>query len=112
DLGYRRCEWKCNDLNEPSKRAALRLGFSHEGLFRQAAVVKGHNRNTAWFSILDSEWPSQREAMKQWLSADNFENDRLVNSSFESNCSKGDSYKKHGQQKQSLQQLKKALQAW
>ncbi len=97
DLGYRRCEWKCNDLNEPSKRAALRLGFSYEGLFRQVAVVKGHNRNTAWFSILDSEWPSQRKAMQQWLSADNFDSD---------------SFENHGQQKQSLQQLKKTLQAY
>ena len=89
-LGYRRCEWKCNDLNEPSKKAALRLGFSYEGLFRQVAVVKGHNRNTAWFSILDNEWPQQHEAMQKWLSADNFA--------------------KNGQQKQTLQQLKQTLQ--
>lgn len=85
-LGYRRCEWKCDDLNTPSKKAALRLGFSYEGLFRQAVVVKGRNRNTAWFSIIDNEWPSQKMAMQQWLKLDNFD--------------------KNGQQKQSLQQLK------
>jgi RimJ/RimL family protein N-acetyltransferase len=70
--GYRRYEWKCNDLNARSKRAALRLGFSHEGVFRQAAVVKGRNRDTAWFSILDSEWPVAAAAFDAWLSPDNF----------------------------------------
>lgn len=72
-LGYRRCEWKCNSLNEPSKQAALRLGFQHEGLFRQATVVKGRNRNTDWFSMLDSEWPQQHKAMQHWLSPANFD---------------------------------------
>ncbi|WP_163361631.1 GNAT family N-acetyltransferase, partial [Enterobacter hormaechei] len=56
-LGYRRYEWKCNSLNEPSRRAAQRLGFQFEGRFRQALVIKGHNRDTDWFSIIDSEWP-------------------------------------------------------
>jgi len=73
DWGYRRYEWKCNDLNDRSKRAALRLGFSYEGLFRQAAVVKGHNRDTAWFSILDSEWPVAAAAFEAWLAPDNFD---------------------------------------
>ncbi|MEC8642819.1 MAG: GNAT family protein [Pseudomonadota bacterium] len=73
DWGYRRYEWKCNNLNDRSKRAALRLGFSHEGLFRQAAVVKCHNRDTAWFSILDSEWPVAAAAFEAWLAPDNFD---------------------------------------
>jgi RimJ/RimL family protein N-acetyltransferase len=72
-LRFRRCEWKCNDLNEPSRKAALRLGFQFEGIFRQAMVIRGHNRNTAWFSILDEEWPQIQVAMQQWLSADNFD---------------------------------------
>jgi RimJ/RimL family protein N-acetyltransferase len=72
-LGYRRFEWKCNDLNLPSKRAAERFGFRFEGVFRQHLVVKGLNRDTAWFSILDSEWPQLRPAYERWLSADNFD---------------------------------------
>lgn len=74
-LGYRRYEWKCNSLNEPSRRAALRLGFQYEGRFRQALVIKGHNRDTDWFSIIDSEWPHIDKAMQQWLAADNFSAD-------------------------------------
>ena len=74
-LGYRRYEWKCNSLNEPSRRAALRLGFQYEGRFRQALVIKGHNRDTDWFSIIDSEWPQIDRAMQQWLAADNFSAD-------------------------------------
>ena len=70
-LGYRRYEWKCNSLNEPSRRAALRLGFQYEGRFRQALVIKGHNRDTDWFSIIDDEWPQIDNAMQQWLAADN-----------------------------------------
>jgi RimJ/RimL family protein N-acetyltransferase len=72
-LGYRRYEWKCNDLNAPSKRAALRLGFTFEGVFRQHMIVKGRNRDTAWFSMLDSEWPQRRAAFERWLSPDNFD---------------------------------------
>ncbi|EIC92099.1 acetyltransferase [Candidatus Aquiluna sp. IMCC13023] len=72
DLGYRRLEWKCNALNAPSIRAAARLGMSFEGVFRQAAIVKGHSRDTAWFSILDSEWPQVRSAIEAWLAEDNF----------------------------------------
>jgi RimJ/RimL family protein N-acetyltransferase len=72
-LGYRRYEWKCNSLNEPSKRAALRFGFKDEGLFRQHMVVKGQNRDTAWFSIIDSEWPARKAAFERWLSPDNFD---------------------------------------
>ena len=71
-LGYRRYEWKCNDLNAPSKRSALRFGFTYEGLFRQHMVAKGRNRDTAWFSIVDQEWPALRKAYEAWLSPDNF----------------------------------------
>jgi len=74
-LGYRRYEWKCDSLNGPSKRAAERLGFCFEGIHRQARVYKGRNRDTAWFSILDSEWPALRQALEAWLAADNFDAD-------------------------------------
>jgi RimJ/RimL family protein N-acetyltransferase len=73
ELGYRRYEWKCNALNAGSRKAALRLGFSFEGIFRQAAVVKGRNRDTAWFSILDSEWPQAKAAFQAWLAPENFD---------------------------------------
>ena len=73
DTGYRRYEWKCNALNKPSRRAGQRLGFSFEGVFRQAAIVKGRNRDTAWFAAIDSEWPALKEAFKAWLSASNFD---------------------------------------
>lgn len=72
-LGYRRYEWKCHDFNEPSKRAALRFGFTYEGTFRQHMIAKGRNRDTAWFSMLDTEWPQRRLAFTQWLSPDNFD---------------------------------------
>jgi RimJ/RimL family protein N-acetyltransferase len=72
EIGYRRYEWKCNSLNEPSRNAAARLGYRYEGLFRQAQVVKGRNRDTAWFSIIDSEWPALREAFERWLDPANF----------------------------------------
>jgi RimJ/RimL family protein N-acetyltransferase len=72
-LGYRRYEWKCNALNAPSRRAALRLGFTFEGVFRQHMIVKGRNRDTAWFSMLDSEWPQRRAAFERWLSPENFD---------------------------------------
>jgi len=72
DLGYRRYEWKCNALNEASRRAALRLGFTFEGIFRQHQIVKGRNRDTAWFSMLDSEWPRRKEALERWLDSENF----------------------------------------
>ncbi|MBN9433694.1 MAG: GNAT family N-acetyltransferase [Bosea sp.] len=75
DLGYRRYEWKCNALNAPSRRAALRLGFTYEGTFRQHMIVKGRNRDTAWFAMLDSEWPSIKAAFEAWLSPDNFAED-------------------------------------
>jgi RimJ/RimL family protein N-acetyltransferase len=75
DLGYRRFEWKCNDLNEPSKRAAIRFGFAFEGVFRQHMVVKGENRDTAWFSNLDREWPERRRAFEHWLDPANFDED-------------------------------------
>lgn len=73
ELGYRRYEWKCNDDNAPSKRAAERFGFRHEGTFRQHLVVKGKNRNTAWFSVLDQEWPALKQAYQAWLTPDNFD---------------------------------------
>ena len=72
-LGYRRFEWKCNNRNEPSKRAALRYGFKHEGLFRQHQIVKGQNRDTAWYSMLDREWPARKAAFTRWLAPDNFD---------------------------------------
>jgi RimJ/RimL family protein N-acetyltransferase len=72
ELGYRRYEWKCDSLNGPSRAAALRLGFQFEGLFRQAAVVKGRNRDTAWYSIVDGEWPALKRAYEAWLKPDNF----------------------------------------
>jgi RimJ/RimL family protein N-acetyltransferase len=72
-LGYRRYEWKCNALNRPSWQAALRLGFHYEGTFRQARVDKGHNRDTAWFSILDREWPLLLPCYQRWLADDNFD---------------------------------------
>ena len=73
DLGYRRFEWKCNDLNEPSKAAALRFGFSFEGVFRQHMWGKDANRDTAWFSIIDSEWPAFKREYERWLAPDNFD---------------------------------------
>lgn len=73
DLGYRRYEWKCDSLNRPSIRAALRLGFTFEGVFRQHMIVKGRNRDTAWFSMLDSEWPARKAAFEQWLAPENFD---------------------------------------
>lgn len=88
DLGYRRYEWKCDALNAPSRRAAERLGFTYEGLFRQAIVYKGRNRDTAWYSVLDGEWPQLEAAFKAWLDPGNFDAD--------------------GQQKQSLARLRAA----
>jgi len=73
ELGYRRYEWKCDSLNAPSRGAALRLGFRYEGLFRQATVYKGRNRDTCWFSILDSEWPALKAAFERWLDPGNFD---------------------------------------
>jgi RimJ/RimL family protein N-acetyltransferase len=73
DLGYRRYEWKCNSLNEASQRAAQRLGFSFEGVFRQHMIVKGRNRDTAWYAMLDYEWPARRKEFERWLAPDNFD---------------------------------------
>ncbi|MYD75867.1 MAG: GNAT family N-acetyltransferase [Gammaproteobacteria bacterium] len=73
ELGYRRYEWKCNALNRKSCQAALRLGFAYEGIFRQMLVVKGRNRDTAWYSILDREWPDIRQCFERWLEPDNFD---------------------------------------
>ncbi|MGD1091920.1 MAG: GNAT family protein [Bryobacteraceae bacterium] len=73
DLGYRRYEWKCNALNEPSRRAALRLGFTFEGVFRQHMIMKGQNRDTAWFSMLDREWPVRKAGFERWLDPSNFD---------------------------------------
>ena len=75
EVGYRRFEWKCNALNLGSRRAAQRFGFSYEGVFRQAAVVKGRNRDTAWFACIDSEWPALREAYRAWFDPSNFDAD-------------------------------------
>ncbi|RBI75752.1 GNAT family N-acetyltransferase [Roseovarius sp. TE539] len=73
EAGYRRFEWKCDALNTASRRAAQRLGLSYEGVFRQAAVVKGRNRDTAWFAAIDSEWPALDEAFRFWLAPSNFD---------------------------------------
>lgn len=73
--GYRRCEWKCDALNEPSRRAAQRLGFSYEGTFRQATVYKGRNRDTVWYAILDREWPALKAVHEAWLAPANFAGD-------------------------------------
>lgn len=73
DAGYRRFEWKCNALNSASRRAAQRLGLSYEGVFRQAAVIKDRNRDTAWFAAIDTEWPALKEAYEAWLAPTNFD---------------------------------------
>jgi RimJ/RimL family protein N-acetyltransferase len=73
ELGYRRYEWKCDNLNAASRRAAARLGFTFEGIFRQATTYRGRNRDTAWFSILDSEWAARKAALEEWLHPDNFD---------------------------------------
>lgn len=75
DLGYRRFEWKCNNRNEPSKAAALRFGFQFEGIFRQDRIVKGESRDTAWYSMIDGEWPEIRAEYERWLDEGNFEGD-------------------------------------
>jgi RimJ/RimL family protein N-acetyltransferase len=74
-LAYRRYEWKCNALNAPSMRAAERFGFTYEGIFRQHMIIKGRNRDTAWYSIIDSEWPAVRAAFETWLKPENFDAD-------------------------------------
>ena len=73
DLGYRRYEWKCDACNAPSRRAALRLGFTFEGIFRQHMIVKGRNRDTAWYSMLDREWGDRKQAFERWLDPANFD---------------------------------------
>ena len=73
DLGYRRYEWKCDALNAASRRAALRLGFSFEGIFRQAIVYKGRSRDTAWYSVVDREWPLLDAEFRRWLEPANFD---------------------------------------
>jgi RimJ/RimL family protein N-acetyltransferase len=73
ELGYRRYEWKCDALNAPSRRAAQRLGFSFEGIFRQAVVTKGRNRDTAWYACTDGDWPALRAAYERWLGPENFD---------------------------------------
>jgi RimJ/RimL family protein N-acetyltransferase len=72
-LGYRRLEWKCNALNAASRRAALRFGFTFEGIFRQHMIVKGRNRDTAWFAMMDHEWPAVRTGFERWLATTNFD---------------------------------------
>ncbi len=73
DLGYRRVEWKCNSLNAPSRSAAERFGFSFEGVFRKHQIVKGRNRDTAWYAITDDRWPAIRAGFQAWLSPENFD---------------------------------------
>lgn len=74
-LGYRRYEWKCDSLNAPSRRAALRYGFSYDGMFEQAIVYKGRNRDTTWFSVLDRDWPRVKAGFEAWLAPENFDQD-------------------------------------
>ena len=81
DLGYRRYEWKCDSLNARSRVAAERLGFSFEGIFRQAVVYKGRSRDTAWYSVIDSEWPAVRRGFERWLHPDNMEPDGMPRAS-------------------------------
>lgn len=83
-LGYRRYEWKCDALNAPSKRAAERLGFSFEGVFKKATIYKGRNRDTAWFAITDDEWPAIKQAFESWLSPNNFDQNNLQINSLQS----------------------------
>ena len=83
-LGYRRYEWKCDALNTPSRRAAERLGFQFEGIFRQATIYKGRNRDTAWYSIIDNEWPSLCVSFKKWLAQDNFDTNGVQRQRLES----------------------------
>jgi len=73
ELGYRRYEWKCNALNAASRSAALRLGFTFEGVFRQHMIVKGKSRDTAWYSMIDAEWPARKARLERWLSPENFD---------------------------------------
>jgi len=73
DLGYRRYEWKCDAFNAPSRRAALRFGYQFEGIFRQHMIVKKRNRDTAWFSMLDTEWPARKAEFESWLAPENFD---------------------------------------
>jgi RimJ/RimL family protein N-acetyltransferase len=73
DLGYRRLEWKCNALNAASRSAAERFGFTFEGVFRKHQIVKGRNRDTAWYAIVDDEWPAIRQGFEAWLAAENFD---------------------------------------
>ena len=75
DLGYRRFEWKCNARNAPSRRAAERFGFTYEGTFRQHMIVKGDNRDTAWFAMLDGDWPRLQAGYQRWLAPENFDDD-------------------------------------
>lgn len=75
DLGFRRCEWKCDSLNAPSERAARRLGFQYEGMFRQAVVYKGRNRDTKWFAVVDVDWPQLQQKFVEWLDPSNFDNE-------------------------------------
>jgi RimJ/RimL family protein N-acetyltransferase len=77
ELGYRRFEWKCNNRNEPSKVAAERFGFTFEGIFRQHMIVKGENRDTAWFAMLDSDWPRLKAGYERWLDPSNFDEDGM-----------------------------------
>lgn len=72
-LGYRRCEWKCDDLNAPSRACAVRLGFAYEGTFRSATHYKGRNRDTAWYAIIDTDWPALRSRIRRWLAPENFD---------------------------------------
>ena len=77
DLGFRRYEWKCNSLNEPSRRAAARLGFVYEGTFRQHMIARGFNRDTSWFSMIDADWPTVKRGFEAWLDKSNFDSNSI-----------------------------------
>ena len=81
-LRYRRYEWKCDALNAASRRAALRLGFMFEGIFRDHMIIKGRSRDTAWFAMLEAEWPARKAAFERWLARDNFDADGAQSKKF------------------------------
>jgi RimJ/RimL family protein N-acetyltransferase len=89
ELGYRRLEWKCDALNAPSRKAAERLGFSFEGIFRHHMIIKGRNRDTAWFAIVAEDWPPLRQAFNNWLAADNFDAEGRQKKPLSAFCGKG-----------------------
>lgn len=116
DLGYRRYEWKCNDLNAPSRRAAHRYGFTYEGTFRQHMIVKGRNRDTAWYALLDGDWPARRRAFETWLDPANFDGEgrqRLALSALNATSIPGFSLRRAGRHDEAaFDAMHRAAYAW